>query len=122
MSGGSFDYLCLKDADEFVLDDNVELIKKITESLQEYDNIDDVLKLTNIIFDNINTMKKDIATLNENLLKIKGVWRAIEWCSDGDVAKDRIIYEIDEFNRCEEVRNKNMINLLKDLNITKIYK
>lgn len=117
MSGGSFNLLCYKDADEFIFESNIELIKQITTVLGEYDNIDEILKLTNLIFNNIDTLRTDLTTLGENLDKIRPVWRAIEWCVSGDVGKDNVIYNIDKFNREFELRNINMINLLKDLDI-----
>lgn len=81
MSGGSFDYLCYKDADE--LSNHQETIRDMQRALIELGNQADADKTQQILL----AMQEYQDKVNQLLDEVQESWRKVEWYYSGDIGK-----------------------------------
>ena len=91
MSGGSWDYLCYKDADEiFQYED---LLEKMVDRLSR-EGFEDVARETHEL---VCIMRQYRVRANTIINRLSPVWRAVEWNDSGDSGQERIIAAINEY-------------------------
>ena len=91
MSGGSYNYLCYKDADE--LFNEIETLEAMTTRLTELDHID-AAKET---FQAIQIIRQAVVRVGVIKERLNGVWRAVEWYDSADVGIDSVRKSVGEY-------------------------
>lgn len=85
MSGGSYNYLCFKDASDVNVHDLGRMADRLTEL--GYDDISEQARSIIQAYDDINKM----------LYSLSGVFKAVEWMDSGDSGLDRVEKEIEKY-------------------------
>ena len=93
MSGGSFGYLCLKDALDLMEGSSIEDLEKMVQHLQEY-GYEDIARDTQRLIEYIQSASIRIEVLSENL---NGVFHAVEWHESVDIRRDTMIAELEKY-------------------------
>lgn len=88
MSGGSFDYLSIKDIDE--LANCRETIKRMAETIEKYVHDSEAAKQTQKIYD----LFEEAERIKSGL---ENVWYAVEWAESGDWDKESAIIAIKKY-------------------------
>lgn len=95
MSGGSFNYLCMRDAGELVAGANhEELQHMISELARLGPPAQKATELSQEIQADIHTFAKQ---LQAKLDRIENVWRAMEWMRSNDWSKEQFWIELGKF-------------------------
>ena len=92
MSGGSFDYLCYKDADE--LFDSENSIKEMADVLIGLGYAEDAGKAT---VDLLLELRRSRVYLQAMKDKLEPIWKAIEWWHSNDTGEDDFKIALDEY-------------------------
>lgn len=95
MSGGSFNYLCHKDASELVNELDGDL-KRMIEELAALPDADTALAQTVLVR---ALLQRAVAQVDQIVNKngLSEVWRAVEWWRSGDSDQDGAIYSAKKF-------------------------
>jgi len=98
MSGGSFEYVCFKDADEILdnlcyLDRMVKYLKGTGadvdgDRLEDPEGLEDLAKEIEMLWLDLRSFKTMIQT---RLDRLKPVLKAIEWEASGDIGRDSLL-------------------------------
>ncbi len=94
MSGGSFNYLCHKEA--FDLLAYSEELDGMIAALRQYENGEKVAQTTVDLLADIQRIKTG---LEERLEPLREVWRAVEWHHSSDYSQEQAQEAIDKFLR-----------------------
>lgn len=97
MSGGSFDYLCFKSAEQ--LFDRFNTVEGMLDELRVYKGSRDAVEHTAYM---LRDMNETVLRLSRYLEEIKDVWRAVEWHHSGDVGEDQVLAALHLFNTRNE--------------------
>lgn len=95
MSGGSFNYLCHKEAED--LFNHISDLENMRESLIKY-GYEDIAKDTQRLIEYIKSAKCVIGTLKDML---EPVFHAIEWYESADYSKETMIEILEKYRRKE---------------------
>lgn len=95
MSGGSFNYLYCRDVSD--LFDSTEDLEKMEQYLIEH-GYNDVAKDTRRLIEYVASSRIRIEVL-QGLLK--DVFKAAEWCSNGDWNKKELVDAVEKYRRIE---------------------
>lgn len=85
MSGGSYDYLCYKEADDIINSTNE--LQQMADRLAGLGYADDAAKETQQLLLTIRQYKNRI---NSSIQRLQGVWHAIEWWDSCDSGEDGV--------------------------------
>jgi len=83
MSGGSYDYLCFKDAGE--LAQHEETLQRMADRLARLGYADDAAKETMEV---LLEMRQALNRLQTRISRLSGVWKAVEWWDSCDSGED----------------------------------
>lgn len=87
MSGGSFNYLSIKDSDELVeYVDELKRMKKALNDIGAHDAAGDVT----IILTHCELIKRSEASMGNVMKRVSDVLQAVEWNQSGDWGKEKI--------------------------------
>lgn len=89
MSGGSYEYLCFKTADE--LTQQTEMLKKMSERLAGLGYAQDAAKETEELLTIINQY---LVRADVRIERLNRVWKAIEWWDSCDSGEDDFKIEL----------------------------
>lgn len=92
MSGGSYDYLCVKDADE--LFHMEEQLQRMAARLAGLGYAEDAAMETE---DVLAAVRQARVRLNARISRLGRVWRAVEWWDSGDYAEDQVRTAVEEY-------------------------
>lgn len=92
MSGGSFDYLCFKDADELL--EHLDTIQEMADELAKLGYANDAAKETQTLLLNYRAFLNRSQTALERL---QPVWKAMEWWHSSDWGEDRLKETLAEY-------------------------
>ena len=92
MSGGSYNYLCFRDADELV--EREKDLQEMADRLAELGYADDAAKETQDILLTVRQFKNRIQT---SIDRISDVWKAVEWTDSCDSTENSIKKALDEY-------------------------
>lgn len=93
MSGGSFSYLCYKDAPELMNSSSIANLESMVQHLQEY-GYEDIARDTQRLIEYIQSASIRIEVLSENL---NDVFHAVEWHESGDISRETMIAELEKY-------------------------
>lgn len=91
MSGGSYDYLCYKDA--FELESHREELNRMRDRLVELGHLDAAKETESIIL----TLDSFKVRMEARLSRLKDVWRAVEWLDSGDYRKEQVAEAVKKY-------------------------
>ncbi len=94
MSGGSYDYLCHKDAAEMLAME--EQLQRMADRLAGLGYASDAAKETQGLLLEIRQAKNRIETRADRL---NGIWRAIEWWDSHDSSEDDVKQALEEYRK-----------------------
>ena len=92
MSGGSYDYLCYKDASD--LFDYENQIRSMSDRLAELGYAEDAAKETEEL---ILILRQFQNRVNARLERLQPVWRAVEWWDSGDSSEVGVKRALSEY-------------------------
>lgn len=92
MSGGSYDYLCFKEADE--LFNSESSIKEMFDALAGLGYAEDAARAT---MDLLLEVRRSRVCLQAMKDKLEPVWKAIEWWHSCDTSEDDLKRSLDEY-------------------------
>jgi hypothetical protein len=92
MSGGSYDYLCYKEAGDLI--DHESTLQEMADRLAGLGYAADAAHETQHLLLTIRQFKNRIATMKWRLC---GVWKAIEWWDSGDSGEERVKDELAKY-------------------------
>lgn len=87
MSGGSFDYLYIKDAHRVV--DSESDVQQMYDWLKDHGYADAMLH-TGLVL-------QAIQLLDQRIDRMRDVWQAVEWCCSSDWGEDQVKEAIDKW-------------------------
>jgi succinate dehydrogenase/fumarate reductase flavoprotein subunit len=87
MSGGSFEYLCQKDAAEVLA--VLETVRRMAATLEE-----EFGHLAKDAVDATLGIVRRGEELQEEIDDLKDLWKAVEWWQSGDYGRDRALVEL----------------------------
>jgi hypothetical protein len=101
MSGGSFNYLCFKDADEILGDalgwkEQVDYMIKALEDYKEFDNVAEFEVFLRSVINDMDQYENLRDRLDAKLEKYHSVMRAIEWHHSGDSGEEGVAKELSD--------------------------
>jgi len=91
MSGGSYNYLCYKDASE--ISNNESDIKDMVNRLSEL-NYPDAAKETESVLLEIRSFE---VRMDARLERLSKVWKSVEWLDSGDSGEEGVRSAIEEY-------------------------
>ena len=99
MSGGSFNYLCYKDADDILCDtftwtDQFDYKMKALEDYKDFDNVEEFETFLKSALDDIASYHDLRMRLQAKLEKYHSVMKAIEWHHSGDSGDEAVKREL----------------------------
>lgn len=92
MSGGSYDYLFVRDADEIF--SRSEELRKMADRLAALGYAQDAAQETE---DLICIMRQYEVRANTRIRRLSGVWKAVEWWDSGDSGEDGLIKALADY-------------------------
>lgn len=92
MSGGSYDYLCFKGADELVCHQGV--IDEMASRLSGLGYAQDAARETFELLQIIRAYETRVSVIRDRL---EPIWRSIEWWDSGDSGEDRFKEDLEEY-------------------------
>lgn len=92
MSGGSYEYLCFKDAADLL--EASEQLRAMADRLKGVGHADDAARETEDI---IATVEQFQESLNARITRISEVWRAVEWWDSGDTNENHLHHALKEY-------------------------
>lgn len=93
MSGGSYDYLCLKEPDDFVSGRLDRLLEAMANRLLEL-RYEDAAKATQEF---LLTVQQCRFRLRAGIGNLAAVWRAVEWLDSNDWSEDAVTKTIEQW-------------------------
>jgi hypothetical protein len=96
MSGGSYNYLYIKDARE--LHDATNDLEAIRDRLAGLGYADDAAQAVTDILDSIREFEK---TIDAKMVRLRDVLRSVEWWDSADSGEDAVRDALDQFRRDE---------------------
>lgn len=90
MSGGSFNYLCYKDAGELVSSSRQDLNEMVSALDALGSDAKEIADRTRAIPDRIAEIQAEIDALSD-------VWKAVEWWQSCDWSRERVFVEIGRY-------------------------
>lgn len=96
MSGGSYNYLYTKDAEDLLQYSYLEELKYMKEALEGY-NANDAAVYTQEIINMLNNVNELLEQIDKKKSKIDQLWRAVEWKESSDAGQDYIDRELIKF-------------------------
>lgn len=97
MSGGSFNYLYAKDAEDLLSGQGVEELNEMGETLSDLGYEEEAKETFLIQYE----VKKARQELEKRINKIKGVWKAVEWYESKDSGIEHVQKEIEKFRKTQ---------------------
>lgn len=97
MSGGSFNYLCYKDADELFA--MMEELYDMAEYLHKLGYAEGAARETIQIH---HELRDFMAAMNKRVRRIHDVWQAVEWVCSNDWGEDRIKKAVAAFDKVKQ--------------------
>lgn len=101
MSGGSFNYLCYREADDLI--NSQDDLESMRNALIKY-GYEDIAKDTQRLIEYIKSARCTIETLGNML---EPVFHAVEWYESGDYGKDTMIKVLEKYRRKESEDKDN---------------
>ena len=98
MSGGSFDYLCFKEAGDLLGNDDANL-QEMADALAELGYARDAAKETQTLLLEIRAIRN---RLQATLDRLSPVWKGMEWWRSCDINEDDFIEVLSEYRGEEE--------------------
>lgn len=89
MSGGSYNYLCLKDADQ--IREREEELQWMADRLSELGYAQDAAQETMEV---LLTIRAFETRMQARIDRLRGIWRAVEWWDSGDSGEDSLEHEL----------------------------
>lgn len=91
MSGGSYNYLCCKDASE--ISERKEDIGKMRDMLNELGFIDAAIETESVLL----TISAYEVKMNARLQRLSDLWRSVEWYDSGDSSLETAQEEYEKY-------------------------
>jgi hypothetical protein len=91
MSGGSYNYLCHKEANE--LENHLDDVESMRDRLIELGHLDIAQETESLIL----TIKAFKVRINARLSRLQDVWKEVEWYDSGDSGKDSVNEAVDKY-------------------------
>lgn len=99
MSGGSYNYLCFKDAEQLF---NIQgIIEDMHERLSGLGYANDAALETEMVLDLIRLFRSRAAY---HLERLHWIWYAVEWWDSGDYSEDDVKEEIEKYRASNKTR------------------
>lgn len=96
MSGGSYNYLCFKDADD--IQQASDSLNQMCDRLSRLPYAEDVAKETMWV---ILEMRAHRVRVQAAIDRLSGVWKAVEWWDSCDSSESELVSAIAKFRGCE---------------------
>lgn len=96
MSGGSYNYICNRDADELVASHSDDMDSMLTR-LQGLGYADDAAAETQGVIDDLAELRRLMARIDRRMRPVQAVWRAMEWWDSLDSSEDGFRRALDEW-------------------------
>ena len=95
MSGGSYHYISIQDAEQIIESQhNLDQVTEMIGDLAEYNN-DKVNAYNQKVAEALVNVEKHMRFLNKALENIQPVWKAQEWYVSADSGRDEVIKSIE---------------------------
>lgn len=94
MSGGSYNYLCYKDAHEILSWEGESELKRMADRLSELGYADDAAQETYSLLLQIRQSRNYTSSVID---RMSDVWRAVEWNDSGDSNEDSIREALEKY-------------------------
>jgi hypothetical protein len=94
MSGGSYDYLCHKDAGEMF--EMEHQLQRMADTLAETGYAEDAAKETMGLLLEVRSCK---VRLDARIQRLTQIWRAVEWWHSGDTGEEGVKLAIEEYRK-----------------------
>ena len=91
MSGGSYNYLCYKDANE--INQSEQDIKDMVERLSSLGYLDAAKETESVLLE----IRAFDVRMSARLERLSNVWQSVEWCDSGDWGEDSIKKAVEEY-------------------------
>lgn len=99
MSGGSYDYLCSKSAEDLIVDFNVK--KQLDNMIARLDELgfDDVSLASKMLKKDYNDIEAILVKMQERIDKLSSVWRNVEWFDSSDYDLEHVTKSVEKFRK-----------------------
>jgi hypothetical protein len=94
MSGGSYEYLCFKDASELLSASHDEPLQRMTDRLAALGYAPDAAAETQAVLYQLRQSRTRIQT---HIDRMRGIWRAVEWWDSSDSGEDGVVKALAEY-------------------------
>jgi len=94
MSGGSYDYLCFKQADD--LFQMEEKLQAMADRLAALGYAEDAAKETTSVLLQVRQAR---VRLQARIERLQHVWRAVEWWDSGDTSEDAVKEALEDYRK-----------------------
>lgn len=95
MSGGSYDYLCVRDTDDLFERNQLETLERMRDRLLALGYLDAAGQTDALI----GTITQARALIDMRRAALERVWHAVEWYDSGDCNEDRVAAAITEYRK-----------------------
>lgn len=96
MSGGSYDYLCFKDAEELCSSQHQSNLEAMSQRLGGLGYAEDAARETEEL---LLIIRQSMIRIQVRAQRLSEVWRAVEWWDSGDSSEDGLKQSLDRYRK-----------------------